>query len=127
MVTQAFNCPACGGQLVIRAPGRSLAIACEHCGTVLDAKDERHEKLSAHGQALAVRPLIPIGRRGTLRGEEMEVVGFMRRSVNYYGVHYEWSEYLLHNPYKGFRWLLESNGHWTYLKPLDSPPKRVRG
>lgn len=126
MVTQAFNCPACGGQLQLRAPGRSLSIACQHCGAVLDAKDERHKLLSKHAQALTAKPSIPLGRRGTIRGEELEVVGYMRRRVNYYGVFYEWAEYLLHNPYKGFRWLVESNGHWTFLKPLESGPKVKR-
>jgi hypothetical protein len=31
-------------------------------------------------------------------------------------VDYWWHEYLLFNPYRGFRWLSEYNGHWNYIR-----------
>lgn len=119
---ETFKCPACGAGLTLRAPGFSLTIVCSHCGAALDAQDPQHQRLSRHASSLKIKPLIPLGKRGTLRGEEFEVLGFMQRAVVYYGSTYEWSEYLLYNPYKGYRWLLESNGHWTFLKPLPGGP-----
>lgn len=123
MVAAAFNCPSCGGALSLRAPEASLSVACEHCGSVLDAQDPKHRLLSKYKARLKHEPYIPLGKRGKIKGEEFEAIGFMRRRVRYYGTDYEWSEYLLHNPYKGFRWLLEYNGHWTFLSPLANPPE----
>jgi hypothetical protein len=33
-------------------------------------------------------------------------------------VRYYWQEYLLYNPSVGFRWLVESDGHWSYVKSV---------
>lgn len=119
----AFNCPGCGAALTIRAQGRTESIACGNCGSVIDAQDPKHQVLSKYRARIKHEPLIPLGKRGKLRGEEFECIGFMRRRVQYYGVIYEWSEYLLYNPFKGFRWLGEYNGHWTLYKTLTTPPK----
>jgi hypothetical protein len=124
MAAVTWKCTGCGAPLVIRAKGRTQSIACEYCGCVLDAQDPQRKILHRYASAIKYKPLIPLGRRGVLRGEEMECVGYMRRAVRYYGVDYEWSEYLLYNPYKGYRWLVESNGHWLWLKPMATVPGR---
>lgn len=122
----AFPCPGCGAPLTVRASGRSEAVACEFCGAVADAQDPAHKLLSRYTSAMRFKPLIPLGTRGTLRGEKWECIGFMRRAVRYYGVDYAWGEYLLHNPLKGFRWLVESDGHWTFYETLAEPPQEQR-
>lgn len=122
MVTAAsFSCPSCGGSLSIRAPGQSETIACQYCGSLLDPRDPAHLLLEKCIAAI-YQPAIPIGSRGKLRGDEFEVIGHMRRATKYDGVFYAWSEYLLFNPYKGYRWLTEYAGHWNLLKPLPQPP-----
>jgi hypothetical protein len=126
-LSSRFDCPACGGPLTLRAEGASLSIACPHCGSLLDAKDPRHQALDRHRVKIGAPPVLPIGTRGTLRGDLLEVVGLQRRAVRYSGVIYSWDEYLLWNPYKGYRWLVESNGHWILLKTLESKPKEHSG
>lgn len=122
-----FDCPQCGGQLQLRAPGASAVIVCQHCGSVLDANDARHKKLAQYEDAVKqAKPTIPIGKRGKLDGVDWENIGFLRRRVVYYGVEYFWNEYMLYNPYKGFRWLVESDGHWNLLEPLAQAPKERR-
>jgi hypothetical protein len=120
-----FDCPKCGGHLELRAPGASVSVVCQYCGSVLDAKDPRHQKLSDHDANVKnmPAPTIPIGRRGTLDGVQWENIGFLRRRVVYYGVSYLWSEYLLYNPFHGFRWLVESDGHWNLLKTIPQVPR----
>ena len=118
-----FACPGCGAPLTVRAAGRTQAVACEFCGSVADAQDPAHSLLSRYNAAFKWEPLIPLGTKGTLRGEKWECIGYMRRAVRYYGVDYEWGEYLLNNPLKGFRWLIESDGHWTFYEALPEPPK----
>lgn len=118
----SFKCPACGAGLTLRAPGFSQAIVCSHCRAVLLADDPQHKIISKYGSKATIEPLIPLGTRGKLRGEEFEIIGYMRKAVKYYGMTYHWSEYLLYNPYKGCRWLIESNRHWIFLKPLPGEP-----
>lgn len=121
-----FNCTGCGGPLTVRAKGSTQTVACGYCGSVLDAQDPKHEILSRYTSRLKHTPLIPLGTRGKLRGLELEVIGFMRRRTRYYGVDYEWSEYLLWSPYVGYRWLLEYNGHWTFIENALEKPEEKR-
>lgn len=118
-----FDCPGCGGSLTLRAEGTSESLACPYCGAVLDARDPRHKILARYRAKLAYPPKIPIGTRGVLRGEDLQVIGFQRRAVRYSGVIYGWDEYLLWNPYKGFRFLVDANGHWTLMKTVTDVPQ----
>jgi hypothetical protein len=34
------------------------------------------------------------------------------------GTRYSWEEYLLWNSHQGFRWLMNANQHWTWLRPI---------
>ena len=52
-------------------------------------------------------------RRADLHGMAWTVIGFMERSVTVEGIRYPWQEYLLYEPRQGFRWLVESKGHWS--------------
>ncbi len=119
---RSLQCPGCGAPLTVRGMLQTEAIACEACGSVIDLSDENLRVLSTFEIRARVKPLIPLGTRGTLLGDLLEVIGFLRRKVTVEGVDYEWGEYLLFNPYKGFRWLTEYNGHWTYVRSmLDRP------
>src|SRR5262249_5670060 len=40
------------------------------------------------------------------------------------GSSYSWDEYLLFNPYHGFRYLTEYQGHWNFVTPLEALPVR---
>jgi len=122
-VSSRFDCTACGGPLTLRAEGVSESLVCPHCGAVLDARDPRHQVLAKYRVKLGAPPKIPIGTRGTVRGDQLEVIGHQRRAVRYYGVIYSWDEYLLWNPFKGFRWMVESNGHWLLLKSVETKPQ----
>jgi len=126
-VSKRFDCPACGGSLQLHAEGASESIVCQHCGSVLDARDERHKILAKYRQKLGSPPKIPVGTMGTVRGDKLQVIGHQRRAVRYSGVTYTWDEYLLWNPYKGYRWMAESNGHWLLLKTLEDDVKEKGG
>ena len=84
-----FDCTACGGPLTLRAEGVSESLACPHCGAVLDARDPRHQVLARYRARLGTPPKIPIGARGAVRGDKLEVVGHLRRAVRYSGVIYQ--------------------------------------
>ncbi len=94
-------------------------MACPYCGALLDAS---HGKLSFL-QLLEKPehpPIIPLGGKGKLDGVEWICIGFMIRSCTVEGIRYPWEEYLLYNKNEGFNWLMQSNGHWVHLKPIDA-------
>jgi hypothetical protein len=122
---KALNCPQCGGAITLRSFQQAVTVVCENCHAILDAKDPSLKILQQFNEVIArVPPLIPLGSRGKLRGTDYEVIGFQRRNSNSEGVRYDWHEYLLFNPYKGFRYLTEYQGHWNDVgvcKDLPSP------
>lgn len=122
-VVKALNCPQCGAAITLRALGQSVSVVCDGCHAILDANDphlqilQRFEKTTSSD-----RPLIPLGSRGKIRGTEYEVVGFQRRSLKADGIRYHWHEYVLFNPYKGFRYLTEYQGHWNDIAICKEQP-----
>lgn len=119
-LASSFSCPSCGATVTVRAEGQSLSVVCSHCRAVIDSADPNHRILSKAKSRQKYAPLIPLGTRGKLFGSTWEVIGFMRRTDGT-GV-YPWFEYLLFNPWRGFRWLVNSNGHWSFVTMTKARP-----
>jgi len=120
---KAVNCPQCGATITLRALGQASAVVCESCHAILDAKDPQLQILQKFEKIVSdERPLIALGSRGRLRGVDYEAIGFERRSIKVDGVTYSWREYLLFNPYKGFRYLSEYMGHWNDISVCKALP-----
>lgn len=111
------NCPKCAGPLTLHAPDQTERVCCPNCMALLDCSHGNLQYL----QTLHVRgeqPLIPLGAAGTLFGVEYTVIGFMVRYVVEEGQDYSWTEYLLYQPEQGFRWLVNSNRHWSFVEAV---------
>jgi hypothetical protein len=104
----------------LRASGQSLVATCAHCKSVLDVTDPTLSILSSFAKAKKFNPVLSLGRRGKLRGTTWQVIGFLRKCDE--TEVYEWDEYLLFNPLKGFRWLVLSNGHWSLANKTKAMP-----
>lgn len=117
---KVFNCPACGGGVVIRAQGHSVAVACRACGSIIDVADENYSVLAKAHKKLQIEPLIPLGQRGKLHGVIWEVIGYLQRKDG--SSLFYWDEYLLFNPTRGFHWLMEFDGHWSYVGEIKTKP-----
>ena len=101
-------CPACGASLTLRALGQSVTAACPSCGSLIDVARPDIQLIRKYTQQ--TRQLrIPLGTRGKLRGQLFQIIGAMERSAS----DARWEEYLLFNPYIGFRWLVYSDGQWS--------------
>jgi hypothetical protein len=122
--TQAVSCPQCGGALELRAPDKTERVGCPYCGALLDCTKGNLRFLQAleHEQLV---PAIPLGTLGTFPDGPLTVIGMMQRSVTFEGIDYHWEEYLLYEPRIGFRWLVRSDDHWSYVQPV--PPGEVTG
>ena len=120
---KALNCPKCGAAITLRALGQAISVVCSSCQSVLDAKDPNLTVLQTFEKLTSVDPpLIPLGTRGKIRGTDYEVIGFKRRNIKVEGIRYFWHEYVLFNPYKGFRYLTEYQGHWNDIAICKEQP-----
>ncbi|MFN8659596.1 MAG: DUF4178 domain-containing protein [Candidatus Obscuribacterales bacterium] len=116
-----FSCTNCGASVTIRNPGQTFSVACESCHSILDATSESYRILTRFYEKAKREPRIPLGTRGKLQGHEWEVIGFIVRRDVQWGV--QWEEYLLFNPYYGYRWLLENQGHWNITRSVKDRPE----
>lgn len=114
---KALACPQCGGPLELRGGAETQRIACPWCGSLLDPNNDLQilKKL----QKPPFQPHVALGSKGTFEGHEWTVIGAMIRSVTVDGTRYPWQELLLYGEGRGFRWLVESKGHWVYVTPLS--------
>jgi Domain of unknown function (DUF4178) len=104
---RSLTCPSCGSPVTVRAAGSTVTAVCPACSSVLDVANE-DVRLIAAAAARTRQPLIAIGTRGALVGTEWEVVGYQERS----SADEQWEEYLLFNPYRGFRFLSHGDDTW---------------
>jgi len=124
---RALACPSCAAPLELRDPGQTARIGCSYCGSELGTSE------SGGGIALSIlkasnnppfQPSVPLGSIGTLRGMRWQVIGAMIRFVRADGEDWNWTEYLLHAPYRGYAWLVEdSSNHWSYVRKLPDLPE----
>lgn len=115
---RGFNCRNCGAAVEQRALTHSRTVACTSCAAVLDPADPNLVILQEAAMRERIRPDIPLGTRGTFDGTPFDVVGFQYRTIDVDGTTYGWREYVLFNPYQGFRYLSEYDGHWNFIRPL---------
>lgn len=107
---KSFRCPACGGQVDLHAAGHTVSAVCAHCSTVIDTVNEQFSIIKKDHQS-SRQTDIPIGAQGILDGVKWEVIGYVeKKDLTYLSF---WEEYLLFNPYFGFRFLVQADGHWS--------------
>jgi hypothetical protein len=122
---RSLNCTNCGAPLTIHAGAHTLTVVCPNCLTLLDARDPALAILQTFEARQRVQPLIPLGTRGKLGGVTWEAIGFQVREIVVEDIPYGWSEYLLYNPFQGFRYLTEYCGHWNFVATLRALPKET--
>lgn len=125
----AARCTNCNGPLELKAPDATKRVGCPYCGALLDVQYGTLSFLQLLDKP-PYDPVIPLGAKGRLHeptdekptGEppEWTCLAFLIRSTTVEGTRYPWEEYLLWNHARGFRWLMNSNGHWTWLKPIPA-------
>ncbi|NOW48078.1 putative small secreted protein [Novosphingobium sp. SG751A] len=119
-MSRAILCPSCGGSIDVKAAGYTVTVACRHCGSVLDVAQPDVAIIKEYHENVAKLPL-PLGSRGILFGTQWEAIGWLRREAG----GYSWGEYLLFNPYAGYRWLVHSDGKWQFGTMLTDMPRET--
>lgn len=125
-------CPSCNNELSIHVPRRTVRVGCPNCSTLLTFGNDilkeigtaftkkttgkKGKKKHHHKPKLQ----IPIGSVGRFNAGEMTVVGYLQKSTYHEGKNYYWDEYLLHSPDLGFRWLVQSDHHWSFVNEIQA-------
>lgn len=120
---KSFPCPTCGAAIDIRAAGISITFGCQSCGSIINDTDQGFKVLRAavaEQRAQEALPF-PIGARGKLDEVTWEVIGFVRRRDKKWL--FTWDEYLLFNPFHGFRFLIHSDEHFAIAMMLTAAPE----
>ncbi len=121
-------CVQCGGSLELRAPDRALRVTCGYCGALLDVNQGHLSYLrTLERDTQMIKPEIPLGSTVDVEQPALTVIGCLRRSVHIDGIDYPFSEYLLYHPALGYRWLVDSDNHWSYVTPLPAGEAALTG
>jgi hypothetical protein len=123
---KSLSCPNCGGPVVLRGFAHTLSVVCPQCMSVLDASTPEVQILQKYEGKAHIKPTIPLGTRGTIGDTPYEVIGFQIRRVQSGDDTYQWEEYLLFNPFQGYRYLTEYNGHWNFVHVETALPEQSR-
>src|SRR5260370_18844038 len=67
-----------------------------------------------------------VGSGGKMGDSVYEAIGFQVREGGNDEDAFSWEEDLLFNPYKGFRYLSEFQGHWNFIRTLSALPIETR-
>jgi hypothetical protein len=120
---RTFNCANCGNSMQLKGMGTALTAVCPSCLSILDVSDDRVQLVQRFGKKTErYEPKIPLGSRGKFDGHPYEAIGFQRRGITADGTEYFWDEYVLYNPFRGFRYLVEYAGHWNDVVPVLALP-----
>jgi len=113
-----ISCPNCKAVLPVYGKAMTLAMTCPKCHTYFRTGKWNNEHVNYHRKDAPVA--LPMGSKGTIDDTIYRVMGFVIKRDDAYG--FEWHEYLLFNPFKGYAFLSEYNGHWNFVWPIESGP-----
>ena len=115
---QQARCPQCNGALELRAPDQTKRVACPFCGALLDASQGKLAFL----QLLEKPELRAADSRWAPRARWTARSGSASAS---WCARARWRARATRGrstcsstTTRGFTWLMQSNGHWVYLKPI---------
>jgi hypothetical protein len=123
---RSVSCPNCGGAVQLRGFAHTLSVVCPQCHSVLDTSTPEVRILQSVQSSERIQPAVPLGTRGEIHGTQYEVIGFQVREAGAGTETWSWNEYLLFNPWKGFRYLTEYQGHWNFVRTETALPARAK-
>src|SRR5882762_2097525 len=114
-----LTCPKCQAVNAARGKAMTLAMTCSSCSAYFRVGNWDKNIMSFHSP---YEPALPLGARGKIDGVVYEVMGFTVKKEQKYKYH--WREYLLFNPFQGYAFLSEYDGHWNIIWPIEDEPTK---
>ncbi len=112
-----LRCPNCGGSVPLPRQGEpARTVGCPFCDSILHLEGNEARVAAKNAE----KPPFPfnIGDRAELLGQTWEIIG----RLLYREGRYQTREYLLWSEKVGYRWLEESDRHYTLFRPTASGP-----
>lgn len=110
-----FDCPSCGSSVTQKLPGKSVAVYCQKCKSLIDTSHEVMKIIDKYQNDPTVSPLIELGTHIQMENQEWEFTGYVERADQTGG---SWQEYVFFNPYLGYRYLVRSADHYIWISPV---------
>jgi len=120
-VAQRLACPNCGSGIAYRA-GMATHVVCTTCHAEVNCADGTAVVLAQHAEISALPTTLTPGLSAEIEGRRWQVIGVLRMRETDSGEQSIWTEYLLFNAGRGFRWLVESDEGWDLVEVLDEWP-----
>ena len=123
MDLSVLKCPGCAAPFKLSSKG-ILTYACPGCRSILDTANNTVKLVAKAQEAMSYPMRLPLNSTGALDKIKWEVIGHVRRGMPGEGAMtgFSWSEYLLYEPKEGYRWLVESDGHWSFVRNAEKLP-----
>ncbi|HFE44466.1 MAG TPA: DUF4178 domain-containing protein, partial [Nannocystis exedens] len=122
---QRVACPSCQSTIPLHNPKRASQLSCPSCHTRFKVSPAGLQELPQGDGARqnSINLTFQLGASCTFEGNDYRVVGFVHTfEYDEDGTLYTSSEYLLYSKAAGYRWLNESDGHFTLLQELHNAP-----
>lgn len=120
---ERLGCPSCGSNVDF-VPGVTVRIICPSCHAEADTTTRTAIVQEAARRMQANTTTVELGAQAMIAGAHFRVLGVMKRRDDEGA---SWTEYLMHNPGKGFMWLVETGEGWFRAQVLDEWPAWNRG
>lgn len=120
-ITKQLNCPHCQHDVTIYDQYGSEYAVCGSCNSY--CRIIAMERLEVQHPVAAIKwiPVLSLGTEGTLMGNAYKVIAYMEKKEA--GTDYQWSEYMLYSYAKGYAFLAEYNGHWSFIAGKQQYPE----
>jgi hypothetical protein len=115
-------CPHCAKPVTLFDPQGSEYLVCCECWSYLRWNPDKQSLLNKQTLAeIHWEHILDPGSVGTLKGEEYKVLAYIEKKES--GTEYEWREYMLWSYKKGYAFLAEYNGHWSFIAGIQHFPE----
>ena len=119
--SKQLDCPHCHKPVVLYDPDGSEYVVCESCNSYCRVINHDHLQVQQSISPIKYEHVIEIGNQGTLKGETYKMIAYMEKEEA--GTQYEWREYMLYSYTKGYAFLAEYNGHWSFIAGIQHYPE----
>jgi len=115
------TCPHCHKPVTLYDPDGSEYVVCSECYSYCRYVDKNHLQFQQTLQPIKYEHVLEIGNQGTLYGTQYKVLAYIEKKEG--GTDYDWREYMLYSYTKGYAFLAEYNGHWSFIAGIQHFPE----
>ncbi|MFT3735067.1 MAG: DUF4178 domain-containing protein [Rhodocyclaceae bacterium] len=124
-----LECPSCGAAISSRA-GLAQHIVCQVCHAELTPDPasktrDAYRVVKFNAELEARKTTLSLGDKAQVQNVSWTLIGLMECHEVGEDASSTWTEYLLHSPDKGLKWLVESSEGWDLVEVLDEWPTQL--